>query len=165
MARLSCLAAMMLMSLVAPTAIAQRLPLNIEDYLADNYTMMRDYGRCSVLYTRLAQGLELAEKKAHPAEAEEMWGRARDMKVAADTAFANVKAPADASTEEVRKVEAKIAAYTRLLESIIALETARQKALAERREIDIEHRNFCWRKRTQQLAIETLRKQGIFSSN
>ena len=163
MARLSCLAAM-LMSLAAPTAIAQRLPLNIEGYLADNYAMMRDYGRCSVLYTHLAQGLELA-KKAYAAEAEDMWGRARDMKVAADTAFANVKAPADASTEEVRKVEAKIAAYTRSLESIMALEDARQKAFAERREIDIEQRKFCWRKRNQWLIIETLRKQGIFSGS
>jgi hypothetical protein len=159
MARLSCLAAM-LMSLAAPTAIAQRLPLNVEDYLADNYAMMRDYGRCAVHYTHRAQMLELANK-AYPAEAEDMWGRAHDMKVAADTAFANVTAPADASTEEARKVDAKIAAYTGSLESIISLETARQKALAERRMFDIEQMNFCWRKRIQWIAIEALRKQGI----
>jgi hypothetical protein len=163
MVRLLCLAAM-LMSLAAPTAIAQRLPLNIEGYLADTYAMMRDYGRCSVHYTHRAQMLEPA-KKAHAAEAEWMWGRARDMKVAADTVFADVKVPAHASTEEVRKVEAQIAAYTKSLESIMALETARQKALAERREIDIELMNFCWRKRTQWLITETLRKQGIFSGN
>ena len=163
MARLSCLAAV-LMSLAAPTAIAQRLPLNIEGHLADSYAMMRDYGRCSVHYTHRAQGLELT-KKAYAAEAEDMWGRARDMKVAADTAFANVKAPVDASTEEVRKVEAKIAAYTGSLESIIALETARQKALAERRKFDVEQMNFCWRKRTRLLAIEALRKQSIFSGD
>ena len=163
MARFTCLVAM-LMSLAAPTAIAQRLPLNVEDYLADNYATMRDYGRCSAYYTHRAQMLELS-KRAYAAEAEDLWDRARDMKVAADTAFANVKAPADASTEEVRKVEAKIAAYTGSLESIIALETARQKARAERREFDIEQMNFCWRKRTQQLAIEALRKQGIFSGS
>jgi hypothetical protein len=161
MARLSCLAAM-LMSLAAPTAIAQRLPLNVEDYLADNYAMMRDQGRCSVFYTRLAQGHELG---GWSADAEKRWSHAREAKVAAETAFANVKAPAHASTEEVRKVEAKIAAYTRSLESIIALETAHQKALAERHEIDIEQINFCWRKRTQWIAIEALRKQGIFSGN
>src|SRR5262245_29862392 len=114
MVRLSCLAAM-LMSLAAPAAIAQRLPLDVEDYLADSYAMMRDYGRCSVHYTHRAQMLELANK-AYAAEAEDMRERARDMRVAAETAFANVKAPADASTEEVRKVEAKIAAYTGSLE-------------------------------------------------
>jgi hypothetical protein len=163
MARLWCLAAM-LKSLAAPTAIAQRLPLNVEDYLADKYATMRDFGRCSVFYTHRAQALELA-KKAYAAEAEDMWDRARDMKVAAETAFANVKAPANASTEEVRKVEAKIAAYTRSLESIMALETARQKAFAERREFDIGQMNFCWGKRAQMLAIESLRKQGIFSGS
>lgn len=159
MPRLSCLAAM-LMSLAAPTAIAQRLPLNTEGYLADNYAMMRDFGRCSAFYTHLAEGLELA-KKAFATEAEDMWGRARDMKVAADTAFANVKAPANASAEEMRTVEAKIAAYTKSLESIMALETMRQKALAERREIDIEQINFCWIKRTQAIVIEALRKNGF----
>jgi hypothetical protein len=158
MARFACLA-VLLMSLAAPTAIAQRLPLDVENYLAGDYAMMRDFGRCSAFYTHQAQMLELA-KKAYAAEAEDMWGRARDMKVAADTAFANVKAPADASTEEARRVEAKIAAYTGSLESIIALETARQKAFAERREFDIEQMNFCWSKRTQWIAIEALRKQG-----
>jgi hypothetical protein len=161
MARLSCLAAM-LMSIAAPTAIAQRLPLDIEGYLAGDYAMMRDLGRCSAFYTHLAQGHELG---GWSADAEKRWDHARETRVWAETAFANVKAPATASTEEVRKVEAKIAAYTASLESIIALETARQKAFAERREFDIEQMNFCWRKRTQKLAIETLRKQGIFSGS
>jgi hypothetical protein len=155
----------MLMSLAAPTAIAQRLPLNVEDYLADNYAMMRDYGRCSVHYAHRAQMLELANR-AYAMEAEDMWGRARDMKAAADTAFSNVKAPADASAAEARKVEATIAAYTRSLDSIIALETTRQKALAEHRKFfEIEQMNFCWRKMTQRVVIEALRKQGIFSGN
>ncbi len=161
MARLSCLA-VMLMSLAAPTAVAQRLPLNAEDYLADTYAMMRDFGRCSAFYTHLAQGHELGGWRE---DAETRRGHAREARVAAETAFAGMEAPANASAEELRKVEAQIAAYTRSLESIIALEAARQRAFAERNKFDAEPLNFCWRKRALWLAADALQRQGIVSGN
>src|SRR5689334_12928902 len=127
MARLSCLAAV-LMSVVAPAALAQRPPLRMDSYLAENYAIMLDYGRCSAFYAHQAQMHELAGPSVY---AEELRSRAREAKAVADAGTgASEKGPA-------------------FLESIMALETARQRALAERREIDIEQMLFCARKRTQ----------------
>jgi hypothetical protein len=157
--------ALAISAIVTQTAHAQqKTPLTLEGYLADGYAMMRDFGRCSALQDHLAKFLEANGK---PANAEQMRDFARGALVAANTgAWVDEAQLGDLTPDQQRQSDARIIANTKTLESIMALETNRQAAFAERGEMDVEQMQFCAQlsKVTTQI-VESLRKSGALNDN
>jgi len=146
-------------------ALAQQTvkALTLEGYLKDDYAMMRDFGRCSALMEHTAKFLE---KNGKPANAEEMRGYARGARVVADLATTLKEALTmkdDASEAELRDSQKRIATKSASLSSIIELETVRQRAFAERGELDTDMLTFCVQLNpVQKTIIEGLRRDGFF---
>ena len=150
---------------VAPaTAQQAQKGLTLEGYFAEPYAMMRDFGRCAALQEHLATVIQAAGK---PANAEEMRGFARGSDLVANVGtFAHEleKITDSASDAEVRESQSRIAANQRSLESIKELEHVRQRAFAERGEIDIEQMNFCGSlNQVQKTIVESMRESGFLS--
>ena len=69
-----------------------------------------------------------------------------------------------ASEAALRESQARIVANQRSLESIKELEHVRQRAFAERGEIDIEQMNFCASlNQIQKTIVESMRESGFLS--
>lgn len=162
MARLAAIA-LFTAAIVTPVADGQqKQPLTLQGYMADSYAMMRDFGRCAVVHESMAKFLEANGK---PANAEQMRDFARGMLVAAQTGTYIDEAKLENPTsEQMRESEKRILANDKTLESLMTMETTRQKAFAERGEMDIEQMEFCvgLSKVTARI-VETLRKNGAFN--
>ncbi len=150
--------------IAVPAAYGQQKPLTLEGYLSDSYAMMRDFGRCSALQDHMAAFLEA---NGRPANAEQMRDFARGALVAANTGtFIDEGKLKNPTPTQQRESDARIVANAKTLESIMALETTRQKAFAERGEMDVEQMQFCaaLSKVTTQI-VESLRKSGAFNED
>lgn len=146
------------------TAQQAQKGLTLEGYFAEPYAMMRDFGRCAALQEHLATVIQAAGK---PANAEEMRGFARGSDLVANVGtFAHeLDAVADSASEAaLRESQARITANQRSLETIKELEHVRQRAFAERGEIDIEQMNFCASlNQVQKTIVESMRESGFLS--
>ncbi|MBK8840887.1 MAG: hypothetical protein IPO30_20060 [Hyphomonadaceae bacterium] len=152
------------LSAVPCTAQQTQAGPTLQGYLANPYAMMRDFGRCAALQEHLATVLVAAGK---PANAEEMRGYARGSDLAASVgtiAHEPEKMTDSASEAALRESQARIVANQRSLESIKELEHVRQRAFAERGEIDIEQMNFCASlNQIQKTIVESMRESGFLS--
>lgn len=149
---------------IAGPALAQQTPLSLRDYLADGYATMRDFGRCASVQEHMA---DILETNGKPANAAQMRDFARGALVAAETGtWAEEATLADLSPQQQRESDARIARNAKTLESIMALETTRQKAFAERGEMDVEQMAFCAELSTvTKQIVESLRRSGALSGN